>query len=102
MWLLNTATAELKFFSAPEHVPGGYAILSHVWQTDAEEDTFQSVRAAATRYKQPASDVDPCSSSVPARMPLLSPGREDLQHEIASLSARLQHLALLLEKDAPQ
>ena len=36
MWLLNTARAELKFFASPEDVPGGYAILSHVWNKDPE------------------------------------------------------------------
>ena len=35
MWLLNTHTAELKFFHGPDKVPGGYAILSHVW-SDSE------------------------------------------------------------------
>ncbi|PIL27085.1 hypothetical protein GSI_10224 [Ganoderma sinense ZZ0214-1] len=43
MWLLNTARAELKFFPTPESVPGGYAILSHVW--DKTEQTFQEVQA---------------------------------------------------------
>lgn len=41
MWLLNTASGELKCFARPEDVPGGYAILSHVW--DSNEDTFQKV-----------------------------------------------------------
>ena len=43
MWLLSTARAELHFFPSPEHVPGGYAILSHVW--DKEEQAFQDLRA---------------------------------------------------------
>ena len=43
MWLLNTARAELMFFPTPESVPGGYAILSHVWGKD--EQTFQDLRA---------------------------------------------------------
>ena len=42
MWLLNTARAELKFFSTPESVPGGYAILSHVW--DEHEQIFQDLQ----------------------------------------------------------
>ena len=59
MWLLSTHTAELKFFSSPDKVPGGYAILSHVWGNPAcdedgiriekspdEEETFQNVRSA--------------------------------------------------------
>ena len=44
MWLLNTSTAEQQFFADPKDVPGGYAILSHVWNKD--EDSFQSVRDA--------------------------------------------------------
>ncbi|PIL27106.1 hypothetical protein GSI_10246 [Ganoderma sinense ZZ0214-1] len=43
MWLLNTARAELVFFPTPESVPGGYAILSHVW--DKKEQTFQDIQA---------------------------------------------------------
>ena len=43
MWLLSTDRAELHSFAAPEDVPGGYAILSHVW--DEEEKTFQQVQA---------------------------------------------------------
>ena len=31
MWLLSTDRAELHYFSDPEDIPGGYAILSHVW-----------------------------------------------------------------------
>ena len=44
MWLLNTSTAEQQFFADPNDVPGGYAILSHVW--DKKEDSFQSVQEA--------------------------------------------------------
>lgn len=43
MWLLNTARAELKFFPGPSSVPGGYAILSHVW--DEHEQSFQDIQA---------------------------------------------------------
>ena len=42
MWLLSTDRAELHYFVSPEDVPGGYAILSHVW--DETEDTFQDLR----------------------------------------------------------
>ncbi|KAH9945262.1 uncharacterized protein BXZ73DRAFT_38511 [Epithele typhae] len=38
MWLLNTRTADLRHFSGPHAVPGGYAILSHVWAKT--EDSF--------------------------------------------------------------
>ena len=43
MWLLSTDRAELHYFSDPESVPGGYAILSHVW--DKEETSFQDIQA---------------------------------------------------------
>ena len=49
MWLLNTSTAEQKFFPGPEDVPGGYAILSHVW--NEEEDSFQAVQEAVKEAK---------------------------------------------------
>ena len=51
MWLLDTKTAILHEFDSPEDVKGGYAILSHVWGTEDEEDTFQKVQDAATRFK---------------------------------------------------
>lgn len=38
MWLLKTDRAELRHFIFPEAVPGGYAILSHVW--GQEEQSF--------------------------------------------------------------
>ena len=41
MRLLNTHRAELHYFSSPEAVPGGYAILSHVW--DPYEQTYQDL-----------------------------------------------------------
>lgn len=37
MWLLNTTRAELHYFVNPERVPGGYAILSHVWDPPNEQ-----------------------------------------------------------------
>ena len=49
MWLLSTDRAELRFFSDPNKVPGGYAILSHTWQ--AEEQTFQDLRAIQEQCK---------------------------------------------------
>ena len=50
MWLLSTSRAELKFFVTPESVPGGYAILSHVW--DQTEQTFQDVQALRSRWRR--------------------------------------------------
>ena len=52
MWLLNTSTATLEYFNRPEDVPGGYAILSHVWGDPSDEDTFQTVKAAAKRCEK--------------------------------------------------
>ena len=54
MWLLNTKTGRLKFFNRPEDVPGGYAILSHVWGDASEEDTFHKVQAAARKCDEEA------------------------------------------------
>ena len=50
MWLQNTTTGELKKFKDPKDIPGGYAILSHVWSKGAGrvEDSFQSVQDAMT------------------------------------------------------
>ena len=42
MWLLSTDRAELHYFHGPENVPGGYAILSHVWE--GQEQTFQEIQ----------------------------------------------------------
>ena len=47
MWLLSTTRAELKFFVSPERVPGGYAILSHVWGSD--EQSFQDIEGLRSR-----------------------------------------------------
>ncbi|KAH9940374.1 heterokaryon incompatibility protein-domain-containing protein, partial [Epithele typhae] len=41
MWLLGTARANLVFFPRPEDVPDGYAILSHTWLSEEQEDTFK-------------------------------------------------------------
>ncbi|RPD71962.1 HET-domain-containing protein [Lentinus tigrinus ALCF2SS1-7] len=43
MWLLNTARATLTYFPGPEDVPGGYAILSHVWREN--EQSFKDLQA---------------------------------------------------------
>ena len=86
MWLLNTHSAELKFFPGPGDVLGGYAILSHVWGDPEEEDTFQKVRAAAEECKQNAEvaawgDED---------LPTFSNSPRD--RTIASISAQVQDL----------
>ncbi|KAM5543883.1 hypothetical protein V8D89_002500 [Ganoderma adspersum] len=56
MWLLNTARAELKFFPGPSSVPGGYAILSHVW--DEHEQSSQD-RVQAFRDQCSADGTNP-------------------------------------------
>ena len=43
MWLLSTDRAELHYFSGPDTVTGGYAILSHTWE--GEEQSFQDIQA---------------------------------------------------------
>ncbi|KAM5543082.1 hypothetical protein V8D89_003466 [Ganoderma adspersum] len=47
MWLLSTDRAELHFFSSPEAVTGGYAILSHTW--GKHEQSYQETRALRRR-----------------------------------------------------
>ena len=42
MWVLETPTLRLHSFPSPEKVPGGYAILSHVWV--GEEQSFQHLQ----------------------------------------------------------
>ncbi len=54
MWLLSTDSAEQSYFQTPQNVPGGYAILSHVWQDN--EQSFQELQAldrSSTTLKDP-------------------------------------------------
>ena len=51
MWLHNTETSELHYFSTAEDVPGGYTILSHVWDQRGEQ-TFQEVQAIWVEYRK--------------------------------------------------
>ncbi|KAI6371226.1 hypothetical protein MCOR25_003999 [Pyricularia grisea] len=44
MWLINTQTLALEYFTSPKKVP--YAILSHTWET--EEVTFQEFHELGT------------------------------------------------------
>ena len=44
MWLLNTSNAVLTLFDSLEAIPGPYAILSHTWDRDTPEQTFQELR----------------------------------------------------------
>lgn len=50
MYVLSSDRAELHYFPSPEAVPGGYAILSHVWGED--EQTFKDVQKTAKMCKQ--------------------------------------------------
>ncbi|KAH9937837.1 HET-domain-containing protein [Epithele typhae] len=43
--LLSTDRAELRTFASPEDVVGGYAILSHTWDTEVKEQTYQEIVA---------------------------------------------------------
>ncbi|KAI1795469.1 HET-domain-containing protein [Ganoderma leucocontextum] len=49
MWFLSTCRAKLRQFVAPESVPGGYAILSHVW--DEREQSFHELRKLEAECK---------------------------------------------------
>ena len=49
MWMLSTSSAELVYFESPEDVPGGYVVLSHVW--DKTEMTYQDLRDAQAHYR---------------------------------------------------
>ena len=51
MWLHDTITSELHYFNAPEDVPGGYTILSHVWSGTGEQ-TFREVQEIWAEYKK--------------------------------------------------
>ena len=73
MWLLNTSTAEQKFFADPNDVPGGYAILSHVW--DSEEDNFKSVRKAVEKAQDKANQALPRGANAINTDPQYSAGR---------------------------
>ena len=50
MWLLSTDHAELHYHHNPEDIPGGYAILSHVW--GSTEQTFQDVKRIQTECSE--------------------------------------------------
>ncbi|TBU53873.1 hypothetical protein BD310DRAFT_887129 [Dichomitus squalens] len=62
MWLLSTKRAELHFFNGPEQVPGGYAVLSHVW--DQNEQSFQELRALQERCQGHKNPRDLASEKV--------------------------------------
>ena len=120
MWLLNTHTAELKFFAGPEHVPGGYAILSHVWgnperdlsfpyvrvdKIPDEEDTLQKVRDA---YEESQQNVNGISEDGPFnKQPRSYPSASlavrvrVLEDEVHKLAAQLQDLTSVLHSLKP-
>ncbi|KAI0633738.1 hypothetical protein C8Q77DRAFT_808688 [Trametes polyzona] len=54
MWLLSTRRLELRNFARADEVPGGYAILSHVWQSP--EQSFHDIQELC---KDNASLTDP-------------------------------------------
>ena len=121
MWLLNTHTAELKFFSGPDDIPGGYAILSHVWGNPTrnekgnlmkkdpdEEDTFQKVQSAFKECQENArsrtsilasaatSDNPPFQTISP-----LSAQVNDLSIQVRDLTAQFQALVVALQEHDP-
>ena len=58
MRVLNTATAVPQQFSSPEAVPGGYAILSHVWSTEASTESEQSFQDIESLLKAQGVNLD--------------------------------------------
>ncbi|KAI1781860.1 HET-domain-containing protein [Ganoderma leucocontextum] len=62
MWLLSTDRAELHLFGRPEDVPGGYAILSHVWAED--EQSFADVQELRSACID-SNAVDPDDERIP-------------------------------------
>ena len=59
MWLLSTDRAELHYFSDPEDIPGGYAILSHVWGN--REQLFHHT----PKFDETLHQVDPMLVTLP-------------------------------------
>ena len=84
MWLLNTSTAEQIFFADPNKVEGGYAILSHVWET--EEDSFKSVRKAVEKEQRKAHELSSRQTNIMLPQPQCGVQSSDVgQRELISL-----------------
>ncbi|TBU27931.1 heterokaryon incompatibility protein-domain-containing protein [Dichomitus squalens] len=63
MWLLSTDRAELHYFIDPNAVPGGYAILSHVWGKD--EQSFKEIQKLKKKCNKDGTNPrDHCSEKV--------------------------------------
>ncbi|EJF58106.1 hypothetical protein DICSQDRAFT_139748 [Dichomitus squalens LYAD-421 SS1] len=93
MWLLKTACAELEFFPTPESVPGGYAILSHVW--DEHENTFQDIQAF--RAKCAEAPAEPSAGS-PANLDTTShPTTPITPRDL--VSHKIRNFCILAEKE---
>ena len=90
MWLLNTKTAILHKFDRPENVPGGYAILSHVWGKDEEEDTFQATRDAAKQCKDIATRRRKFSSVISAPLSILAQPQKPIREQGGTISGGSQ------------
>ena len=94
MWLLDTKTARLKFFNNPEDVPGGYAILSHVWGEASEEDTFQKVQEAARQCDENTKRVRPGTSGASLEEVVAQQQKriEKLERMFEALSTRVEKI----------
>ena len=96
MWLLNTKTGRLKFFNRPEDVPGGYAILSHIWGEVSEEDTFEKVQEAARKCDGAEAEKHARSgtsrTSVEEVIAQLQMEIKQLKHTVEALSTRVEQL----------
>ena len=85
MWLLNTANARLSHFNAPEDVPGGYAILSHVWGN--HELTFKEINDIYAECK--ASTASSNTSGEQRDVPLHPINPPPRTHKIVSQASTL-------------
>ncbi|EJF62204.1 HET-domain-containing protein, partial [Dichomitus squalens LYAD-421 SS1] len=63
MWLLSTSRAELTHFNNPEDAPGGYAILSHVWDQTGET-SFQDMQDIIRRHSPTTNPRDDASAKI--------------------------------------
>ena len=51
MWLLNARTRKLEYFTNENEVHGGYAILSHTWDIEKEEVSFDDINNPEAAHK---------------------------------------------------
>ncbi len=95
MWLLSTDRAELHYFASPEDVPGGYAVLSHVW--DKEEQTFQDLQRLREQCASArANTITPSVSFFKRKRTLSTLARNPNPRDFAS--AKIRESCILAER----